>query len=67
MKFLKTMVFTSKKPGQKNEKYVYKYVRYYRNAEGKPRNKAKSIGKYDEATGKVIPNSNYTVNGHKLP
>ena len=32
--------------GAKSEKYVYKYVKYFRNAEGKPRNKAKAIGKF---------------------
>ena len=48
-----------KKAGAKNEKYVYKYVKYFRNEDGKPRNKAKAIGKYDEATGKMCPNSNY--------
>jgi transposase len=49
----------TKSAGVKGEKYVYKYVKYYRNADGNPRNKAKSIGKYDPATGKMIPNSNY--------
>ncbi len=34
-----------KSAGAKKEKYVYKYVRYFRNSDGKPRNKAKSIGK----------------------
>ena len=45
--------------GAKNEKYVYKHVKYYRNSEGKPRNQSKSIGKFDESTGKMYPNSNY--------
>jgi transposase len=45
--------------GAKKEKYVYKYVKYYRNEDGKPRNKAKTIGKYDEQTGKMHPNQNY--------
>jgi len=48
-----------KSAGAKNEKYVYKYVKYYRNAEGKPRNQAKAIGKLDVSSGKMIPNSNY--------
>ena len=45
--------------GSKNERYVYKHVKYFRNAEGKPRNQSKSIGKFDEPTGKMYPNSNY--------
>ena len=45
--------------GAKGEKYVYKYVKYFRNSEGKPRNKAKSIGKFDEESGKMRPNRNY--------
>jgi len=45
--------------GAKSEKYVYKYVKYFRNEEGKPRNKSKSIGKFDEVSGKMYPNSNY--------
>ncbi len=45
--------------GAKSEKYVYKYVKYFRNAEGKPRNKAKAIGKFDVVTGKMFPNGNY--------
>ena len=49
----------TKTAGAKGEKYVYKYVRYFRNADGKPRNQAKSIGKYDMATGKMFPNANY--------
>ena len=48
-----------KKAGSKNERYVYKYVKYFRNADGKPRNRAKAIGKYDEATGRMFPNSNF--------
>ena len=48
-----------KTAGAKGEKYVYKYVKYFRNADGKPRNKAKSIGKYDLETGKMRPNQNY--------
>ena len=45
--------------GAKSEKYVYKYVKYFRNADGKPRNKAKAIGKLDVASGQMIPNANY--------
>jgi transposase len=45
--------------GAKGEKYVYKYVKYYRNKEGKSRNKAKSIGKFDPVSGKMLPNDNY--------
>jgi transposase len=48
-----------KSAGAKGEKYVYKYVEYFRNAEGKSRNRAKSIGKFDASSGKMIPNSNY--------
>ena len=48
-----------KSAGAKGEKYVYKYVKYFRNKEGKPRNKSKIIGKLDEATGKMFPNDNY--------
>lgn len=49
----------TKSAGAKGEKYVYKYLKYYRNSDGNPRNKAKAIGKYDPATGKMVPNSNY--------
>ena len=45
--------------GAKGEKYVYKYTHYFRNAEGKPRNKAILIGKIDAETGKMKPNNNY--------
>lgn len=45
--------------GAKGEKYVYKYTHYFRNAEGKPRNKAVLIGKIDKETGKMEPNCNY--------
>jgi len=48
-----------KSVGAKGEKYVYKHVHYFRNAEGKPRNKSKAIGKFDLASGKMFPNSNY--------
>ncbi len=49
----------TKVAGAKGEKYVYKYTHYFRNAEGKPRNKAILIGKIDVKTGKMEPNSNY--------
>ena len=48
-----------KTAGVKREKYVYKYIKYYRNEEGEARSKAKAIGKYDETTGKMQPNGNY--------
>jgi len=49
----------TKTAGAKGEKYVYKYTKYFRNADGHPRNRAKSIGKYDPSSGKMIPNSSY--------
>jgi len=49
----------TKSAGAKGEKYVYKYVKYYRNEDGKPRNKARAIGKFDPASGKMFPNNNY--------
>ncbi|MDR1872858.1 MAG: hypothetical protein LBS60_13235 [Deltaproteobacteria bacterium] len=48
-----------KSAGQKGEKYVYKYTRYFRNASGEPRNEAKLIGKLDADSGRMIPNQNY--------
>ena len=45
--------------GIKREKYVYKHVKYFRNSQGKPRNKSKAIGKFNEPTGRMYPNSNY--------
>jgi hypothetical protein len=48
-----------KSAGAKGEKYVYKYVKYFRNSDGKPRNKAKAIGKFDSSSGKMQPNHNY--------
>jgi transposase len=48
-----------KSAGAKGEKYVYQYTLYFRNSDGKPRNKAKAIGKYDSDSGMMIPNSNY--------
>jgi transposase len=46
-----------KSAGAKGERYVYKYIRYFRNENGQPRNQAKAIGKYDPDTGKMHPNS----------
>ena len=57
----------TKSAGARGEKYVYKYVKYYRNAAGNPRNKAKAIGKYDPATNKMFPNSNYYEMYHLDP
>jgi transposase len=48
-----------KSAGVKGEKYVYKHVKYFRNAQGKPRNQSKAIGKFDADSGKMFPNSNY--------
>lgn len=48
-----------KTAGAKGEKYVYKHIKYFRNAEGAPRNQSKAIGKYDLTTGKMHPNSNF--------
>jgi hypothetical protein len=45
--------------GLKDEKYVYKYTKYFRNSEGKPRNKAKVIGKFDIESGRMLPNANF--------
>jgi transposase len=45
--------------GAKNEKYVYKYTKYFRNADGKPRNKAVLIGKLDTESEKMTPNGSY--------
>jgi hypothetical protein len=49
----------TKSAGEKGEKYVYKYIKYYRNDDGNPRNKAKLIGKVDVESGRMIPNANY--------
>jgi transposase len=49
----------TKSAGAKSEKYVYKYVEYFRNKDGDPRNRAKAIGKLDPLTGKMYPNNNY--------
>ena len=48
-----------KTAGAKGEKYVYKHVKYFRDADGKPRNKSKAIGKFDVNSGKMLPNNNY--------
>jgi transposase len=48
-----------KSAGARGEKYVYKYVRYFRNSDGDARNQAKAIGKYDPKSGKMFPNSYY--------
>jgi len=48
--------------GAKGEKYVYKYMHYFRNAEDKSRNRTILIGKFDAETGKMEPNSyNYDL------
>jgi hypothetical protein len=48
-----------KSAGAKGEKYVYKYVKYFRNSKGEPRNMSKAIGKFDPASNKMHPNNNY--------
>ena len=48
-----------KAAGAKREKYVYQYVKYFRNEDGKPRNRAKLIGKAADKPGMMIPNRNY--------
>jgi transposase len=53
--------------GAKGERYVYKHVKYFRNNEGKPRNRSKSIGKFDSSTGKMFPNNNYFNLYHTEP
>jgi hypothetical protein len=64
--FIKTLVYIpddkgihTKIAGAKGEKYVYKYIKYFRNENGKPRNKAIAIGKLDQASGMMYPNNNY--------
>ena len=66
VRFIKTLVdipedkgIHIKSAGVKGEKYVYKYVKYFRNANGEPRNKAKAIGKIDIESGKMLPNKYY--------
>jgi hypothetical protein len=39
--------------------YVYHVAKTYRDANGHPTNKKRSIGKLDKATGKLIPNNAY--------
>jgi hypothetical protein len=56
-----------KSAGAKGEKYVYRYTRYFRNADGNPRNKSVSIGKLDLASGKMVPNANYYEMFHISP
>ena len=46
--------------GTKGEKYVYKHVKYFRNSQGKPRNKSKAIGKFNEPTGRMYPNIKFS-------
>lgn len=48
-----------KSAGVKGEKYVYKYVKYFRNQDGQPRIKARSIDKISDKPGMMIPNGNY--------
>jgi transposase len=48
-----------KTAGAKGERYVYKYTRYFRNVDGKPRNTAVAIGKLDPVSGKMSPNAKY--------
>jgi transposase len=56
-----------KTAGAKGEKYVYKYTRYFRNSDGKPRNKAQAIGKLHPASGRMYPNSAYFELYHLEP
>lgn len=49
----------SKSAGAKGEKYVYKQTKYFRNADGKPRNSAVIIGKLEPLSGKMYPNDKY--------
>jgi hypothetical protein len=55
-----------KSAGAKGEKYVDKDIKYFRNSDGKPGNKAKAIGKFDPASGKMYPNDNYFELYHHL-
>ena len=52
-------VYYNETAGAKNEKYIYKYVKYYRNKNGKRIIKAKAIGKLNVITGKIHSNTNY--------
>ena len=56
-----------KAAGAKREKYVYQYVKYFRNEDGKPRNRAKLIGKAADKPGMMIPNRNYFEMFHVEP
>lgn len=48
------------KAGKNREyKYVYHVIRSYRNKAGKPTCDRKSLGRYDEESGKLIPNAYY--------
>ena len=47
------------KSGKNQIKYVYYILKSYRNEKGQPSGKTISIGKYDEETNKLIPNSNF--------
>ncbi len=56
-----------KSAGSRGEKYVYKYTKYYRNSEGKPRNKSVCIGKVSPQPGMMVPNDNYFALYHVSP
>ncbi len=56
-----------KTAGKKKEKYVYQYIKYFRNENGQPRNKAKAIGKVADEPGMMIPNDNYFEMFHVEP
>lgn len=51
-----TKTFLSKK---RKENYVYAYTNFYRNEEGKPRNRSICIGKAIPNTNQMNPNDNY--------
>lgn len=44
---------------QNDVQYVYLYTKFYRNAEGKSRNKAVNIGRYDADNDMLVPNDKY--------
>ncbi len=54
----KNKVFVAQS-GQNKIKYVYYILKSYRNDKGQPTGKTVSIGRYDEETGKLIPNDNF--------
>lgn len=56
-----------KSAGAKGEMYIYKYMKFFRNSDGNPRNKAKAIGKLDSTSGKMYPNDNYFELYHLEP